>query len=234
MKSVWISVMLGWVVGTMAQAEETLRTISVTGHGMVEAEPDQAGLIFSIQKEAPTATEAKEEVDVLTGELLDLFDEMGVPSNRVNTSAISIAPMYNHHQGKRTFRGFNVSRQVTLTLKQLTKLEVLMERAVQGGVTHVSPPVLTHSREQELQTKAYEKACAHARINAYHLARQFDARLGSVRRVQQIPGPGFEEPFGQPRRAMAFEAGSGHRDTMRLGQIEIEVTVHAVFDLRVE
>ena len=224
------------IITLSARAEETPpRTVSVTGEGFVEVEPDRAEIVLTVEKEKLTTSEAKAEVDAAVVQLLEMMDRMDIPEESVNSTRLRINPMYNHNRGTRTFRGFNVSRQLQVTLKDLDKLEALLEQSVQKGITRINPPRLYHSKEEELKAEARAKASDNAIEKAEALADHFGSELGEIRSVSMQAAPvvrPFHDPFGAPRAAMSMEAGGGGSDTLRLGLIKIHAVVYAVFDLQ--
>ena len=113
------------------------------------------------------------------------------------------------------FKGYEVTRRATVTVRELEKLETLLHQVIESGVNNVSDIELRHSRQAELEDEALKSACAQARDKAAFLAGQFNASLGAVRTIRHRNAKsgdwitmGAADPFGPaPASAPTFEFG---------------------------
>lgn len=213
-------------------AQEPDRYVSVDGQATITVEPDIATIRMGVTERAADVDTARREVVNGTRRFLEFAAEQGIEADSIQTFGLSVQPQYrwNRDEERQEFAGYIVTRQIVVELEALDKLGVVMEGAVSTGVNEVQPPILRRSDERELRRRALARATQDARANAEEIARSLNASLGAVRTISSsnvvIP-----EPRHLRMAAVAMEADTSGGDTYSTGQITIEATVSAQFDL---
>lgn len=221
--------LLAW---SLALADESPpRQVHVSGTASVSAAPDQAVVQFGIQSRQASLAAAREQVSRVAGRFLALARKLGIPEQKVQSSALTVRPEYRWDKDgqEQQFAGYYVQRSLRVELDKLDLLGELIEGAVDAGVNEVSPPQLDSSRGRALHREALEQAAADARANAEVLARSLDAQLGPVAQISasEVGRP----PTPVLMRAQALESADASA-TYQAGEIRFEARVDASFYLQ--
>jgi uncharacterized protein YggE len=195
--------------------------ITVTGTGAAMAQPDMATVSLGVYVLDRDLRKGKSSSDVILKRLLQLTQTLGIAPDDVSSSVLNIGPEYSEAKPPE-FLGYEVSRSVTVTLRDLSKLDQLVDQAIEAGANREFNVSLTSSREQQLRQEAMTLAIDDAKAQAARLASGFGARLGPVRLIN--PGS------GQAVRAAASAAfiTYGH-GTFAPGTIQFQADVSVTF-----
>lgn len=161
---------------------DTSRSIHVTGRGSVTVVPDAATVdlgVFAIDNDPKRA---KAVVDTAIGRIVSLAKSLGVGTDSLRTAAVNIEPRYDAENPTR-FRGYEVTRSITAMLRDLDKLDALLDGAVAAGANRNFDVTVTSSREAELKRQAMSLAIDNAKAQADLAARQLGVRVGPVRSI---------------------------------------------------
>lgn len=210
------------------------RTITVSGQGEIQAEPDRAVISLGIESRKLKMEEARAEVTKVVDAVLKLTRELKIDQKYVRTTRINVQPEYNwdNNASERKLIGYYVSRQVEVDLRDLDKLGRLLERSFDIGVNQVGEPRLDSSKRRDLEREALAKAVANARLNAEAVAKAANARIGPPRTISAssgfVPPP---IPMRGKVRAMSAEAAGDAAQGYQSGQMEFNGTVQVEYDL---
>lgn len=203
--------------------------ITATGKGEVWAKPDRATVNMAVEAQSDDLGDARAHVNRVSGKVLKIVDGLGISRKRVNSAQPSIVPQYSRNDDthERKLTGYRVKRQITVRLKDLSRLEDLIQRAADAGVNRISPPALHSSNAEQLRQQALASAAKNARANAEAMVRALDAHLGKVLYLNASR----TTPRPQPRMfAMArAKTSSNNPSTYATGQIRVQVKVTARF-----
>ena len=230
-----------WLAGLLALAiapcavlagdDARPRTVTVSGSGEVDAEPDLAHVTLGVEARKPTMAEARAAVAATVDRVLGLTRDLRIDPKLVNATRVQVQPEYswNEKDRKRVLLGYLVSRQVQVELRDLEQLGPLLERAVDAGVNQVTDPMLDSSRRKSLEREAMAKAVEDARLNAETLARAAGARLGPVR---TLTGSSSVPPMPMYRHgAVMADAAAPPEAAYQPGDMKFSATVNAEYDL---
>ncbi|NLG75116.1 MAG: SIMPL domain-containing protein [Xanthomonadaceae bacterium] len=213
-------------------AESGVRTVTVSGQGEIQAEPDKAIVLLGIESRRPKLEEARAEVARVVDEALKLTRDLKIDQKYVRATRINVQPEYNwdNTARERHLIGYYVSRQIEVDLRDLDKLGQLLERAVDLGVNQVSEPQLDSSKRRELEREALAKAVQDARLNAEAVAKAAGARLGAPRTISASSGF-VPPPMPYQKRTMAAMAESDAAGTYQSGEMSFTGNVQVEYDL---
>jgi uncharacterized protein YggE len=229
----WLLAALLTATHVQAQNEPRPRTVTVSGQGEVQAEPDRALLTLGIQARRLKLETARSEVNKKVEAVLQLTRDLKIEAPRVRSTRVNIQPEYSYENNSRKLLGYLVSRQIEVDLRNLELLGELLERAADLGVNQLGEPRLDSSRRQELEREALTKAVADARLNAEALVKAAGGRIGPVRSMSASSNSVAPPmPFAQVR-AMAAEAGDAAQ-SYQSGQMNFAGSVQIEYDLLVD
>jgi uncharacterized protein YggE len=208
------------------------RTVSVSGQGEVQAEPDKALVTLGVEARRPTMEDARAQVTKTVEAVLKLTRDLKLDPKHVHATRINVQPEYNwdNNARERNLIGYYVSRQIEIELHDLEKLGLLLERATDLGVNQIGSPQLDSSKRRELEREALAKAVEDARLNAEAVAKAAGARLGSARTISASSGY-TPAPVPRMKVMMAAEASDSAAQTYQSGQMTFSGSVQVEYDL---
>ncbi|HET6655271.1 MAG TPA: SIMPL domain-containing protein [Gammaproteobacteria bacterium] len=202
--------------------------ITVSGHGVVRVVPDMLTVRLSVDKLGQDIATAKQFVDHHTAKAIEVARRLGIEQRDITSTQIFISPRYRYHEDERELVGYDVRRQVTLTLRDLDQYEPLLEGLVKAGVNGIDGVTTAYSKPAELRDQAYAQAVDEARAKATRLAQAFHAGLGPIYSIVEQSSP---EPRPMMRTQAKF-AAAAESSAFEPGTIEVEARIQAVFVLK--
>lgn len=172
-------------------------TITLSGHGEVQAVPDIANVYFTIRKEAKTVKEAQDAVAVVEGKALSALKENKVEEKDIKTTNASFNPKYEYiydakslmpcnefgcppRPGKNTITGYEAYENINVKVRNTDDVGKIMQALGALGVTELSGPNFMIDNEDVLQAEARKKAIEDAKAKAKVLAKDLGVRLGRI------------------------------------------------------
>lgn len=220
-------------VTACAAAEDSPRTISVTGTGSAAATPDRARVKMSIVVRDKALGVAQDGAARVTAEVLTITDELQIDRSRVDTTGASVSPdyRYNRESNEQELRGYIAERNITVEVRDLDKLGKLVESSVAVGVNQVYPPQLYSSRAREVYREALDNAAIDARANAEKLATALGMRLGAVLQIDagSVPRP-MTAQMQLARPGVMLDAESAA--TYNAGDASVQTSISVVFEMQ--
>lgn len=180
-------------------------TISVTGTGEVQAEPDMAEIQVGVVTEAESAAIAVEENNEKMNRLTETLVQHDIAKEDIQTSNFQISPQRRHEprpqpqQREPEITGYLVTNQVHITIRELPKMGEILDAVVREGANQIYGIEFSLSDRTEAASQALRKAVANARSKAEALAAEADVELGRVMAIQE---GGTEWPRPMMDRAM--------------------------------
>ena len=156
--------------------------IIVIGEGSVSAAPDYARITSGVTARAKTAKEASDADAKAMAAILAALQSAGIEQKDIQTSRFSIQPVYTSPgpNVEQRLSGFNVSNQVSVTIRQIDKVGDILDRLVTAGATDAGNVEFLHADPSKTLDRAREAAMADARRKAELYARAAGLALGGV------------------------------------------------------
>lgn len=117
------------------------RTLSLSGSGEVKSAPDMASVTSGVVTQGATAAEA---LSANTKAMTALFDGLktsGIAEKDIQTSNFSVQPRYdynNNNGGAPKLVGYDVSNNVTVTVRKIADLGGLLDTLVKAGSNQIN------------------------------------------------------------------------------------------------
>jgi hypothetical protein len=221
----------GLLLGTACDAQPRggARTLTTSGHGQVEVKPDKAVVSMRVEATFKSGATAKAEVDKGVNRLLASLDKLGLEKDDVVASSLRIFPRFDYREGEQHFAGYTASRDVTVTLDELGKLNALLDTALDSGINRIGNIALEVSDEEKYRLQARQKAIADSKEKASALATAYGAELGPISSISYQAGQ-VHYPGPREAAAMRVSADSGGGQYLH-DDITFSDDVQVVFDL---
>lgn len=208
-------------------ANQTPRTITVSGSGRVEGAPDQAVISLGVRTEDEVAATALSQNNTQMQALLAALREEGVAQADIRTLTIQLFPRYqpppaNDPGGSPVVTGFIATNMVQVTVRDLDNLGSLLDAAVAAGGNQIEGISFEISDQADLLDQAREAAMQDARRKADQLAGLAGARLGVV--VTIVESSAAPPPFLREMAAQAADSSVPVSPGTQFIQVDIQVT----------
>lgn len=226
LKALAMAAMLG--LGTLPAALQAAEVpagphVVTSGTASVDATPDIATLAIEVNVSAKDAASAKKQADQRVAEYFAFLQKNGIEKKDINAANLSTQPEYNYlKDGGTQLKGYRAVRQVQVTLRQLDKLNDLLDGALSAGLNEIRGVELGVANPASFRDQARQKAIDNATSQAKALADGFHAKLGPVYSIryhvanyQPMPVARMyktAEAAGQSDAAQTYEQQSIHFD----------------------
>ncbi len=219
------SLMLGVSASALAVDFPHLTT---SGYGEVVAKPDMATFSVSVVESTMTAEQAKSKVDDVVGRFLNSLKQAGVADSNIASSNLYLTPQYHYPKDEKPeLVGYRASRNVTVTVKDISKLNQFLEVALVDGINQIDNIQLTVSDEAIYQEQARQAAIKDANQKAQSLAKGFSRELGDVWEIR------YNNSNTQPvlLKSMKMDSSRMESDSYQDASITIRDRVEVVYKL---
>lgn len=189
------------------------RTLSMSGHGEVQAAPDQAQVTAGVTTAAPTAAAALSANTARMKTVFAALEKMGVPERNIQTVNFSVSPQYTNGADNQPPRltGYQVSNDVALRLDDVSRLGAALDALVGAGANQMNGISFSIRDPAPLLDKARADAVANARARAQTYARAAGVTLGPILSISEgggdAPRPLYKAVMMSAARAVPVAAG---------------------------
>ena len=206
------------------------RWVEVSGEGSISAAPDFARVTLGVTTTEKNAGEAMAANAKAANALVSLIKSEGVAPADIQTSELSISPMFSQpaagQKSAPTITGYTVSNSVAVMVRDIPRLGALLDKAVGGGANSVYGVAFGHTNLSALLDNARPLAVADARRKAEIYASAGGARIGRLMVLTEEAGRQAPVAFS---RAYASDAAAP--TPIEAGEDKLTVTVTARFEL---
>ncbi|SEQ42885.1 hypothetical protein SAMN05216548_104249 [Faunimonas pinastri] len=215
--------------GPATKMAASQRHISVTGNGTVNARPDMATMTIGVIQEAETAGEAAQANAAAMGKVIDGLKQAGIAEADLQTSGYSVSPNYSEAKDNQKPRlvGYTVSNNVSVKLRDITKVGTTLDAATSLGANSISGPEFGLTDPKPLQDQTRQAAVADAIAKAKLYAAAAGVDLGEVVSIEE-QGP--ERAF--PVSPMPMRADMARKTPVEAGEVSFSSSVSVTFALR--
>lgn len=171
-------------------------TITVSGHGEVDASPDIANISFTIMKDAKTVKDAQDQVAQIEKKALELLKADGVEEKDIKTSSASFSPKYEYvysslalpcgqygcppRPGKNVITGYEAYETISVKVRNIDSTGKIIQDLGGTGVSDLNGPNFAIDKEDAIKAEARSKAIADAQSKAKELAKELGVSLSGV------------------------------------------------------
>jgi uncharacterized protein YggE len=196
----------------VARAEDAARpTIEASGEGTVSAKPDYAMIVIGVQSNSKTAQAALADNSKATANLIEALKGAGIEAKDIQTSNFSIWPQMSGvgRAEPTTIIGYNVSNHVRTTIRDVTRLGEILDKAVTAGANSVNGIHFGLANASALLDEARKAAFADAKRKAELYAGEAGVKLAGIASLEETganPMP-FVMAASDARANAPIEAG---------------------------
>ena len=203
------------------------RTINVVGTGQVRGTPDVLDLTLGVNTQAKSAGEALSHNSDLSNKLNGVLRDAGVDEKDIQTSNLSIAPVYDDN-GENVI-AYGVNNTVDVKIRDLEKAGKIVDTAagVAGDEIIVNSLAFSFDDNSELVAQARTEAVKRAKAQAEQLAKAAGVKLGDILTISEGTTPEPPVVAATSPEAAAADAGT----PIEPGSQSLSVQVNMTFKI---
>jgi len=213
-------------------------TVAVGGRGEVRAEPDEATVALGVTAQAETAGAAQQEANRIAGRILAAVRALGIEDKAVQTSRISLYPVYADQQRRMPQQqpeeprivGYRASNVVSVRLEDLAKIGPVIDATVEAGANEVQGVSFALRDDSAQRRDALAKAVADGRAKAETLAAALGLRLGPVLHVEEA-GVQIDLPQVNRSGVAMMRMESSAPTPVAAGEVSVSGSVNLLYRL---
>lgn len=232
MKLAKIALLVTLLAG-LAAAEEKApsRFVRVTGTSEVKVVPDRAVIEIGVEKQAPNASVAKHAEDAAARQILAALRAHGIDDKDIQTTYLWLQQRSSYIKKERVYF-FVASQTLTVTVRDISQLDALLEALVQAGGNQIDSIAYETSELRKYRDQARELAVKAAREKAQALARALGQDVGRAQTIEEIPETQYPYSAGLLANSSAEDGRTrGGGPSLAPGQKTITASVTVSFEL---
>ncbi len=173
--------------GVIAVNNKGNTTISVSGSGIIEVEPNQATVYLGVETQSENVTEALEENSLKMEVVIEAMEKLGISKDSIETSYFNIYPVIDYETKGEEIVGYRVNNEITVELTDLGEIGEVIEEAINAGANKVRRIEfgLTEDKEKALRNEAIKEACEDAKSKADAIASGFGLAIIKVSAIRE-------------------------------------------------
>lgn len=206
-------------------------SVTVTGEGIVTAEPDVAEIEIGVVTEAKAAPQASKENAAKLAKVIAEVKKLLGPGDEIKTLGYSLNPNYRYPRegGKPELTGYTATNVVRVRTGALQGVGSLIDTATQSGANKIQRLVFTLKDEDAAKREALRNATAKAKSKAEDVARALGLKIARVLSVNE--GEQAFRPVMHELRAVAVMAQEAAPTPVETGTVQIRSTVTLTAEL---
>lgn len=224
------------------QAVTSQAGISVTGEGVMSLAPDLAMLNVGVEATADTVSDALEQAAQAMDSVIDALHDRGIEDKDIQTRYFNISPRYEWMEvidggvrsSKQVLIGYAVNNSASVKIRDLDAAgEIIDEVATAGGNdVRINGISFTVEDPKPLMTQLREAAVNDALAKAQHFATLTGVSLGRLVFISEYRSTPVVRDFAEAERFGMAMAASAPTTTISGGELELRLSVQAVFDIQ--
>ena len=172
------------------KAEASSRTITVTGRGVAEAEPDKASIVVSVvTQEWVAKTAADRNAEIMT-RVRDALVASGVNANDITTTNYSIYRQESWEGGRQSIGRYRVRNEMKIVVHDIALASDVIDTAISAGANELTSLTFTVADDTALVREARTLAVRQAQETASLLAGASGCKIGEAITIAEESGAG--------------------------------------------
>lgn len=218
-------------------APDSLRTISVSGTGIVSVKPDTATVTLGSVHNEDSLKDAQDKVSEDLSAVTAKLQEAGVAEDDLATSQYNVRPIneYDRNGNFKGVKGYEVSASLTVTVRDLDKLGDILDTATSAGANQIWGIAIYVEDTVEAANQARTAAMEDARNRAETFALSEGLLITGVYRIDEsrAPDPKAVSMDASADYAMESTAREDEANPVPIstGTTEVRVDVQVVYTI---
>ena len=208
-------------------------TITVNGTAKMSVQPDIARLSVGLTSMGKTVAETQKQNTDKMNAITAAVKAFGVKDDDIQTSNYQIYPQYDWTDGRQILRGYQVSQQLSVKIRDLDKVGDILGKVGELGANQVNGVTFDVDDKTDIQKQSRDKAIADAKEKAQALAKSLGMKLGKVVSFSEDSGS-YPTPimYNSYDKVMAVgQSAATPSPSVESGSLDVSKTVSITFEL---
>jgi uncharacterized protein YggE len=212
------------------QSQPSLRTITVSGTGLITMTPDIAYIYIGVRSQDASASVATTDNNTRALAVIEAIKAAGVAEKDIQTTNFSIYPQQQYdNNGNMTGIVYVVENTVYVTVRDLVKLGSLLDASVRAGANSINSISFDLADKTAALSQARSAAVAEARKQADELTNATGVTLGAVQTISYYDST---PPIALQYSRADMAVGGGGSVPVQTGSMQISTTVSIVYEIK--
>lgn len=211
--------------------------ITVSGQAEINVTPDMAVFSLKVVTLDKDINRAKSLNDESVRKTLALAKTYQIAPEDIQTSYISISSRFSDDDDDKrpsVFLGYEITKKIVLTLRDMTRIESLLSDVIKAGVNRVEDIDFRTTQARKYKDKARQMAIKAAQEKAIALTREIGQTIGKAYTITEEGNSNSSASNNYVSNARGSVSGdySDTEGTIAIGQIPISARVTVSFELK--
>ena len=215
-----------------SQAAYSQAGIWVSGLGKISLEPDMAVVSIGVEAQAQTVTVARDQAATAMAAIVAAVKARGLTDLDIQTRSFNIYPRYDYIERRQVFVGYTVRNDASIKIRDLDNVGPIIDDVANAGgdATRINGISFTVEDTSPFMAELREKAVNNALGKAAHFAQLVGVSVGPLVYISE---GGSRTPVvsSGAARGIAMEAAIAPDTQISGGELQLTMTVQAVFDI---
>lgn len=219
-----------YAISQSGSEKGTENTISMSGYAETKVVPDTATLNIGVVVQSATAKEASDENAAIMSAVMAELKAIGLQDKEIQTSYVSVYPIYDYTNGTQTITGYSASNSVQITTKNLDNLSEIIDRSTAAGANEIGGVSFSVSDEKQKQLREdlINEAVADASSKASALAKSLGVEITGVQ-TSSISESGGSRVYYEYEMAMEETASGAVSTPIQPGESTVSMSVQVTY-----
>ena len=167
--------------------------VEITASETVQSEPDQANVGAGVTSRAMTAVQSMRDNAMRMDAVISRLKALGIAREDIQTSGVNLNAAFQYNNNRPpVFQGYDVTNQVSVTLRDIAKIGPTLDALVASGANNLNGPYFSRKNDKPQRAQAREAAFKTADQQARDYAKMAGfggVRLLAVEETLQQGGP---------------------------------------------
>ena len=212
-------------------------TVSITGQGKVAINPDLAKVTVEIETDRLTeAAAAYRRASEIMAKIIKAVKASGIEDKDLQTANYSLTPNYQYINGESNLSGYQAIQEVIVTVRDLAKLSVVIEKAAAAGANRITNVNFTVENIEQVKNQARLQAIAYAKQKSTDYAQSVWVKLGEItgwwENVIQIPYQNYNYSYSGEKGGMGAGGPGYNTNPVPYGPMDVVVEMNLSYRLK--
>ncbi|ERI89860.1 hypothetical protein HMPREF1982_04125 [Clostridiales bacterium oral taxon 876 str. F0540] len=215
-----------WQDNREVKLDKKASSLKLEGNSSIMVKPDIAAAFLGVITQNKNLADAQSENAEISNKVISSLLNLGIKDKDIKTENFSISPEYDYVDGKQIFRGYKVTNNLRITIRDISQVGTVIDTAVANGANTVYNVNFSLSNREEV----YNRALSLAIKNAVDKALSVEKTLNIV--VDKTPAEILEESSGAitPKTSLYALEAPASATNIKSGEIEVAAKVTAIFN----
>ncbi len=207
-------------------------TINVSGEGKVLVKPDVAVINVGILKDGTDLVAIQNSAAKVMDGVTSVLKSKGVSDKDIKTTSYNISPMYDYNNGVQKFRGYQISQNLEIKIRDLGKVGEILSAVANAGANQVGSLSFNVDDPKKAEADARNLAIQDAKAKAEILAQNLGVSLKKIVGFSESGGGVPPIMYAKAIGGIGIGGEAAAPPPTPTGENEINVSVNLQYEIR--